>query len=83
MQNYNESEIINIGTGKDIRIKDLAEIIKNIIGFEGSIFWDKAKPDGTPRKLLDVSRIHSIGWKAQTSLEEGIKKTYEWYLSNN
>jgi GDP-L-fucose synthase len=82
MQNYDEGEIINIGTGIDITIKDLAELVKNIIGFEGGIVWDKTKPDGTSRKLLDVSKIHSLGWKAQTSLEEGIKKTYEWYISN-
>ncbi len=82
MQNYNESEIINIGTGQDITIKELAEIVKRIVGYKGSILWDKTKPDGTPRKLLDVAKLHSIGWKAKTSLEEGIKKTYKWYISN-
>lgn len=82
MQNYSESEIINIGTGQDITIKELAELIKRITGYKGSILWDETKPDGTPRKLLDVTKLHSIGWMAKTSLEEGIKKTYKWYLSN-
>ncbi len=82
MQNYNESEIINIGTGQDITIKELAELVKKITGYKGGILWDKTKPDGTPRKLLDVAKLHSIGWMAKTSLEEGIKKTYKWYISN-
>lgn len=73
---------INIGTGEDLSIAELAEIIKNIVGFEGEIKYDSSKPDGTPRKLLDVSRIHNLGWKHKTSLEEGIKKTYEWFLEN-
>ena len=73
-------ELINIGTGEDITIKELAEIVKKIVGFEGKIDWDSSKPDGTPRKLLDVSKINRLGWRAKTSLEEGIKLTYKDYL---
>ncbi|HRY82195.1 MAG TPA: GDP-L-fucose synthase [Candidatus Moranbacteria bacterium] len=82
MKKYNSSEIINIGTGKDITIENLAEIIKKIVGFKGKIVNDKTKPDGTPKKLLDVSRLHSTGWKHKTNLKEGIKKTYQWFLKN-
>jgi GDP-L-fucose synthase len=80
MENYNEPEIVNIGTGEDVIIKELAEIIKNVTGYEGEISWDTSKPDGTPRKLLDVSRLHSLGFKHKIELEEGIKNTYDWYL---
>jgi GDP-L-fucose synthase len=73
-------EFINIGTGEDIKIKDLAALIKNIVGFNGSIQHDRSKPDGTPKKLLEVSKMKSLGWGAKTSLEEGIRKTYEAYL---
>jgi len=73
---------LNIGTGEDLTIAELAELIKNIVGFEGEIVYDTSKPDGTPRKLLDVTRIHNLGWKHRTSLEEGIKKAYEWFLEN-
>jgi GDP-L-fucose synthase len=71
---------INIGTGEDLTIESLANMISNIVGFKGDIVYDSVKPDGTPRKLMDVSRIHSLGWKHKTSLEQGIKLTYEWYL---
>jgi len=71
---------INIGTGEDIEIKKLAELIKEMVGFRGEIEFDAAKPDGTPRKLLDVSRLHQLGWKHTTTLEEGLRKTYEWFL---
>lgn len=70
---------INIGTGEDLTIAEVAELIKKIVGFTGEIIYDSTKPDGTPRKLMDVSRLHNLGWKHKTSLEEGIKKTYEWY----
>jgi GDP-L-fucose synthase len=80
MNNYNQSEIVNIGTGTDITIKELAETIKTITGFQGKLEWDKSKPDGTPRKLLDVSRLHGLGWKHNINLLEGIKKTYKWFL---
>ena len=73
-------EVINIGVGKDITIKELAEMIKSIVGFEGELKWDKSKPDGTPQKLLDVSRLNGLGWEARYSLKEGIHKTYEAFL---
>jgi len=73
---------INIGTGEDLTIKDLAKMVKEVVGFEGEIVWDTSKPEGTPRKLLDVSKIKSLGWQPKISLEEGIRKTYEWYLSS-
>lgn len=74
---------INIGTGEDVQIKDLAAIIKNIVGFEGNLEYDDTKPDGTPRKLLDVSRLNQLGWKHTTMLEEGLRKTYEWFLETH
>ena len=80
MNNYDKSEIVNIGTGEDITIKDLANLIKKIVGFEGKITNDETKPDGTPRKLLDVSNLHSLGWKHKIPLEKGIETTYEWFL---
>ena len=73
---------LNIGTGKDLTIYGLAELISKIVGFSGKIKYDSSKPDGTPRKLMDVSRINALGWKAKTELREGIQKTYDWYLSN-
>jgi GDP-L-fucose synthase len=82
MENYNESVIINIGTGKDITIKELAETIKDIIEVESKIVWDTTKPNGMPRKLLDISKLTSLGWNAKTSLREGIKMTCEWYLQD-
>ena len=82
MNNYNGDQFINVGVGKDISILELAELIKNIVGFEGEIVNDLSKPDGTPRKLLDVGRLNDLGWKAQISLEEGIKDTYKWFKEN-
>jgi GDP-L-fucose synthase len=82
MNNYNDSEIINIGVGRDVSIKDLAETIKEEVGYTGEIRWDASKPDGTPRKLLDVSKLKALGWEPSISLDEGIKKTYEWFLDN-
>ena len=79
LENYDDEVAINVGVGEDIAIKDLAELIRGVVGFEGDIVWDSTKPDGTPRKLLDVSRIEALGWKAQISLEEGIRQTYEWF----
>jgi GDP-L-fucose synthase len=81
MENYNEKGLINIGTGEDISIKDLALLIKKIIGFEGEIKLDTSKPDGTPRKLLDVSKLHSKGWRHTIELEQGIKLAYQDFLS--
>lgn len=80
MQNYNEPNLINIGTGKDITIKDLAYLIKEIIGYEGEIKFDTSKPDGTPRKLMDVSKLHSKGWRHTIELKEGIKLAYQDFL---
>ena len=80
MMNYNGSEIVNIGTGKDISIKDLAHLVKEIVGFDGDIYFNTDMPDGTPRKLLDVSRLKEIGWEYKTSLKEGIKKAYLDYV---
>ena len=73
---------INIGSGKDVTIKELAEIMREVIGFKGTLFFDSSKPDGTPRKLVDVSLISSMGWSYTTTLKEGLQKTYEWYLKN-
>lgn len=82
MSNYCDEEIINIGVGEDISINNLALLIKKIVGFEGGIKHDKSKPDGTPRKLVDTSKINELGWKAKTELIEGIQKTYQWYKEN-
>jgi GDP-L-fucose synthase len=82
MLNYNESEIINIGTGEDISIKDLSFLIKKVVDFSGEIVFDSSNPDGTPKKLLDVSKIHNLGWKHKTSLIDGIKKTYNDFKSS-
>jgi len=80
MGHYDESEPINIGWGKDQTIRDLAESIAEIVGYNGSVKWDSGKPDGTPRKLLDVSRLTEKGWQAKISLEDGIRQVYRWYL---
>lgn len=82
MQNYNDSSIINVGTGEDATIKELAEKIKEAVGYEGEIIWDTTKPDGTPRKLLDVNKLHNLGWKHSVSLDEGTASTYEWFKEN-
>src|SRR5471030_2612623 len=82
MQNYDEEGLVNIGTGEDISIKDLAILIKNIVGYEGEIKFDASKPDGTPRKLMDVSKLHSKGWKHTIELEDGIKLAYQDFLSH-
>ncbi|MEE8423102.1 MAG: GDP-L-fucose synthase, partial [Thermodesulfobacteriota bacterium] len=80
-QSTPDLSLVNIGAGRDITIKELAELIKDIVGFEGGITWDTTKPDGTPRKLLDVSRLKTLGWEPKITLKDGIRKTYEWYLS--
>ena len=82
MQNYNSEEIINIGTGKDITIADLAQMVKEVVSFEGELKFDTSKPDGTPKKLLDVSRLMEMGWQNKTSLRDGILNTYEWAKAN-
>ncbi len=82
MRTYdNSNEIVNIGTGEDVTIKELAETISSIVGYSGTLEWDTTKPDGTPRKLLDVSKLHSLGFTHKISLEDGIRKTYNWYKS--
>ena len=83
IENYDGEVAINVGVGEDIPIKELAEIIQGIVDFQGEIVWDNTKPDGTPRKLLDVSRITALGWKPEIKLEQGIRSTYGWYLDNN
>jgi GDP-L-fucose synthase len=82
MNHYDDGEIVNIGTGKDISILELANMIKEEVGFNGTIEFDTTKPDGTPQKLLDVSKINALGWTAKTPLREGIQKTIQWYLEN-
>lgn len=81
METYNEPNLINIGTGEDVTIKDLALLVKKVIGFAGELVFDASKPDGTPRKLMDVSKLHNLGWKHKVELEEGIKLAYEDFLS--
>ena len=82
MNRYDEPEIINIGVGKDISIKELGELIRKIVGFQGEIVWDTGKPDGTPRKLLDVGHLSRLGWQARIDLEAGLAETYRWYCEN-
>lgn len=85
MENFNAKDIgefVNIGVGKDITITELVELIKEIVGFKGEIRYDSSKPDGTPQKLQDVTRLESLGWKAKISLRDGIRETYEWYTNN-
>jgi GDP-L-fucose synthase len=83
MRHYNDSQFVNIGVGEDISIKDLALLIKSIVGFEGNINFDETKPDGTPRKLMDISKLHNMGWRHQIELKEGIKLAYEDYKSRH
>jgi GDP-L-fucose synthase len=77
MNNVTNASIINIGSGKDVSIKELAFMVKSIVGFEGDIIWDDAKPDGTPRKLMDVSRLNNLGWHYKTELQDGIQLAYQ------
>ena len=82
LNHYDDGDPVNIGWGKDLSIKELALLIADVVGYEGLIQWDTSKPDGTPRKLLDISMIQSLGWQPQIELREGITSTYEWYLGN-
>ena len=82
MNNYSGNETVNLGTGKELTIKELTELVAKVVGYEGEIKWDTSKPDGTPRKLLDVSKLESLGWKYKTELEEGIRLSYEDFLNN-
>ncbi|HEY6205834.1 MAG TPA: GDP-L-fucose synthase [Chthoniobacterales bacterium] len=82
LQKYDSPEIINVGCGEDISIRELAERICDVVGFEGELTWDTSKPDGTPRKLLDVAKLKNLGWQPTISLREGIARTYEWFVNN-
>jgi GDP-L-fucose synthase len=82
LEKYDSPEIINIGCGEDVSIRQLAELICDVVGFQGELVWDKTKPDGTPRKLLDVTRIRELGWEPTIALREGIAQTYDWFLAN-
>jgi GDP-L-fucose synthase len=82
LEKYDSSEIINVGCGEDIAIRELVELICDIVGFEGQLAWDETKPDGTPRKLLDVTRLQNLGWRPTIALRDGIAQTYEWFLKN-
>ena len=81
--NYDDGEIINVGTGEDIRIRDLAAVVARAVGFTGTLRFDTSKPDGTPRKLLDIGRLKALGWQPEWTFEDGISETYEWYKRNN
>jgi GDP-L-fucose synthase len=82
LEKYDSPEIINVGSGEDVSIRELAELICDVVGFNGELAWDKTKPDGTPRKFLDVSKLRSLGWKPSISLRDGIAQTYDWFLNN-
>ena len=82
MNNYSGNETVNAGTGKEISIKDLTELVAKVVGYEGEIKWDTTRPNGTPRKLLDVSKAESLGWKYKVELEDGIRLSYEDFLTN-
>ena len=83
LEKYNSPEIINIGCGEDISIQELADLICDVVGFDGELAWDTTKPDGTPRKLLDITKLKALGWKPSIPLREGIEQTYEWFLANH
>ena len=82
MNNYSGDETVNLGTGKELTIRELTELVAEVIGYTGEIKWDPSKPDGTPRKLLDVSKLESLGWKYKTELRDGIRLAYEDFLNN-
>jgi GDP-L-fucose synthase len=83
LERYDDGEPINVGVGEDMTIRELAELVGQVIGYDGAVSWDVTKPDGTPRKLLDCSRIHALGWRATTPLRDGIKSTYEWFTAQH
>jgi GDP-L-fucose synthase len=82
LENYDGEQHVNIGTGKEVTIKELAELVKKTVGFEGEIVWNKDMPDGTPRKLCDVTKLHSLGFMHKVDLEEGVKLAYDWFKEN-
>jgi GDP-L-fucose synthase len=82
LQKYDSPDIVNVGFGEDISIRELAELICEVVGFDGELAWDTSKPDGTPRKLLDVSKLCALGWQPAISLRDGITRTYQWFRAN-
>jgi GDP-L-fucose synthase len=82
LEHYDSPETINVGTGNDLTIRNVAELISNVTGYTGNIIQDETKPDGTPRKVLDVTRINELGWKSEITLEQGLQDTYQWFLEN-
>ena len=82
MERYDGEEMVNVGVGEDVTIRELALLIKEVVGYQGELVFDSSKPDGTPRKLMDVGRLHALGWRARIPLIEGVRATYEWYLAN-
>ena len=82
LENYDGEEHVNIGTGKEVSIKELAETVREAVGYRGEIAWNTDMPDGTPRKLTDVSKLHGLGWKHRVELEEGVKLAYQWFCEN-
>jgi GDP-L-fucose synthase len=83
LEKYDDDSHINVGTGKDLSIAELAKTVSEVVGFSGEIVFDVSKPDGTPRKLLDVSKLSDFGWEARVELREGIHRTYDWFLNND
>jgi GDP-L-fucose synthase len=81
MLNYDESGIINVGVGTDLSIRELAELVCRVVGYNGALVFDTSKPDGTPQKLLDVSRLRALGWQARIDLEDGIRQSYDWFVN--
>ena len=82
MEKYDSPELINVGYGSDITIRNVAELVQKVVGYDGAIEWDATKPDGTPRKLMDATRIHALGWKPKIALEDGLRTTYQWWLEH-
>jgi GDP-L-fucose synthase len=82
MDHYSGLEHVNVGSGSEVTIKELAELVKEVVGFQGKLVWDSSKPDGTPRKLMDSSKIQEMGWKPKVPLKEGLVETYKWYVEN-
>jgi len=83
MQNYDGDSFVNVGVGEDVSIRELAEMVRGVVGYDGAIGFDASKPDGTPRKLMDVSRLNALGWRSRIGLEDGIRATYDWYVSKH
>jgi GDP-L-fucose synthase len=83
LEEYDDHVPINVGTGVDVSISDLAELISEVVGYSGKIKWDSSKPDGTPRKLLDVSKLNQLGWQSKIDLRSGLRKTYDWFVSQS